>query len=385
MNFLGIDIGASSTRCVSQNARIAIIGNNAVILGDHEEVRFSPYDNELENALYLIIKKKGSSSIFPKRVLFGSMAERHSHVNIRPSVQQPKHMQDINYISIITEAAVGRILFDAPEELTLYIAVPPAEAEKAEEAFKKELVGEFTVEFPKYNGGTTVNLNIVNIKCKEESVMAIASFFFGMDGTIKKEAEDFTTGNVLSLNIGASTTDLAIVKNGRYLEKSGRTIPTGGNIARDYLIEKVNEEYGFELPFTDAEKVMAEGRMPLGNSMVDVSNIVSSAKDTLAGDIINRMDPYFKSIGMPIQTLKGIAVSGGGSLRSGYKDGDKMVYTSAPMSEFVTGKMKKWCDTVSVKSYGEEARLADLKGLYIYAQMDASKEAAKNKESNFVV
>lgn len=381
MNFLGIDIGASSTRAISQSGRIGVIPNNAVILGEDEEVRFNPYDDELESALYMKITKSGVSKIFPKRVLYGSMAERHSHVNIRPSVQQAKHMQELSYISVIAAAATSRILFEIPENLKLYIAVPPVEVQKAEEAFREELVGQFVVEFPKYRGGTTVKINVEGIKCKEESVMALASFFFSLDGTIRENSKQFLTGNVLSANIGASTTDLSIAKNGRYLETSGRTIPVGGNIARDYLIDQINIEYGFELPLADAEKVMAEGRMSLGNSYVDVSKIVSDAKDLLARDIVARMDPYFKSIGIPIQTLKGIAVSGGGSLRSGYIENNKKVSTSEPMSEFVTRRLKQLCDTISVVSYGDEARLADLKGLYIYAQMDASKEAAKGEEN----
>lgn len=385
MNFLGIDIGASSTRAISQSGRIGVIPNNAVILGDDEEVRFNPYDDELESALYMKITKSGVSKIFPKRVLYGSMAERHSHVNIRPSVQQAKHMQELSYISVIAAAATSRVLFEIPENLRLYIAVPPVEVQKAEEAFKEELVGQFTVEFPKYKGGTTVKINVEAIKCKEESVMALASFFFSLDGTIREHSKQFLTGNVLSANIGASTTDLSIAKNGRYLETSGRTIPVGGNIARDYLIDQINIEYGFELPLADAEKVMAEGRMSLGNSYVDVSKIVSDAKDLLARDIVARMDPYFKSIGIPIQTLKGIAVSGGGSLRSGYVENNKKIFTSEPMSEFVTRRLKQICDTISVVSYGDEARLADLKGLYIYAQMDASKEAASNNGENFKI
>lgn len=383
MNFLGIDIGASGTRIISQNTRIGLIDNNAVILREGEVVRFNPYDDKLENSLYMNITKKGPSRIFPKSVLYGSMAERQSHINIRPSVQQAKHMQDLSYISIIAATAVGRIMFNVPEVVRLYVAVPPVEVDKAEVAFNEELVGDFEVEFPKYNGGTTVKITVDGIKCKEESVMSMASFFFNMDGTLKQNAVDFSTGNVLSVNIGASTTDLAVVKNGKYLEKSGRTVPVGGNIARDYLIERINSEYGFELPLADAETAMAEGRMAIGNSMVDVSNIVSEAKDVLAGDIVSRMDPYFKSIGMPIQTLKGVAVSGGGSLRSGYMQDGVMVYTSEPMSSYVTDRLKKWCDTISVRSYGDEARLADLKGLYIYASMDASKEAASSKSEEF--
>lgn len=381
MNFVGVDLGASSTRAVSQTARIGVIDNNIVTLAEDETVRIVPYDAELDSALEVRIRKSGPSTMFPKHVLIGMMAERYSNVNLRPSVQQQKYLQEINYISAITGAATSRILFDTPERITLYLAVPPAELKKAEEAFKKELVGDFEVEFPKYNGGTTVKLSIEDVKCQEESVMSIVSFFFDMNGTARPEAVKYiTNGNVLSMNIGASTTDLAVVKNGRYLEKTGKTIPVGGNIARDYLVEKINDEYGFELPYNEADIAMKEGRLRLGNGYEDISKLVSEAKDALAAAIVDRMDPYFKGIGIPLQTLNAIVVSGGGSLRSGYKEGDTMIYTSEPMSSFVTNRIKGWFSQIEVIPYGDEARYADVKGLYIRAQVDAVKEATKEAE-----
>jgi len=64
------------------------------------------------------------------------------------------------------------------------------------------------------------------------------------------------TGNVLSLDIGASTTDLTVIQNGRYLERSGRTYRTGGNVVRDYLITAISKEYDFDLNLSDAEKTV---------------------------------------------------------------------------------------------------------------------------------
>lgn len=381
MEFAAVDIGASGTRVMSSSGRTALIPNNAVMLSENDDVKMSPYDDTLEQALYIKIRKLSASKVFPKCALLGVMAERKSISNIRPSVQQQKYLQDLNYISAITAAAVSRIELVAEETMKLYIAVPPAEVHKAQEAFKEELMGQFEVEFPKYNGGTTVKLNITDVECAEECVMSMVSFMFTQAGTVSDAAKQYMTGNVLGINIGASTADLCVVKNGRYIEKSGRTIPVGGNIARDYLIERINDEYGFELPFTEAETAMAEARMSLGNSKVDIPNIVSEAKSQLAEEITNRMDPYFKSIGVPIQTLKGVVVSGGGSLRSSYKEGPVTKCTSEPISSFITEKLKKWCKEVSVVEYGDDARMADVRGLYIKAKMDASCEETVKKEN----
>lgn len=380
MDFVGVDIGASGTKVISQQGRIDKFDNNAVVLDKDAVVRFEPYDDTLDSALWAKISKNGQSQRFPISIMYGQMAERQSSVNIRPSVQQKKYVQDINYASIITAAAISRIKFGTPETFTLYVAVPPAEIFKATEAFKEELVGDFTVEFPKYNGGTTVSLKVEDVKCEQESVMAMLSFFFSINGTIKEPSKKFMTGYTLGVNIGASTSDLVVTKNGQYQEKTGRTIAIGGNMARDRLIELVDEEYEFELPFEEAEKVMATGRLTVGNSMVDVSALVRQAKDTLAEELVVKMDSYFKSVNIPIKLLRGIVMSGGGSLAGKFVGEDgKEITTTPPMSEFVADRLKGWCDTLDVAEYGDEARLADLKGLFIKAQLD-SKIKEREKE-----
>lgn len=378
MDFVGVDIGASQTRVISQTARIGVLPNNAVFMEGDVLTNLEPYDNELENTLEVYFRKVGQSSIFPLHMLYGTMAERQSRLNIRPSVQENKYKQPLSYASILLAAAASRIQFHSPEKLKLYIAVPPVEVKKAEEAFKEELVGDFEVYFPKYSGGLTVRLSIYDVVCKEESFMASVSYFFDLTGNITPEAKPFMSSNILSINIGASTTDLAVIKNGKYLEKSGKTIPVGGNIARDYLIGAVADRYGFDLPIDKAEEAMMEGRLKIGAVYEDIRDIVSDAKDILAREIVSKLEYYFKSIGMPIQIMEAIIVSGGGSMRSQYIENGEVIVTSEPMSTFVTEKLSGWCPNIKVVPHGDEARLADVKGLYIVAHVDELKENAAN-------
>lgn len=376
MNFTGVDIGASQTRIISDTARVGVNPNNAVIMDNVDEVTsLVPYNDELENALEVKIEKHGDSNMFPLRVLYGTMAERYSRTNIRPSVQERKYRQKISYASLITAVACSRIKFGTVKTGKLYIAVPPVEVAEAEKAFKEELVGNFTVYLPKFqNGGTTVDIEITDVVCYGESYLSTVSFFFDTNAQIKQDHAKYLNGVVLSINIGASTTDLAVVKNGQYLDKSGKTLPVGGNMARDFLIGAVQDKYEFDLPVENAEKAMAEGRLQIGNKYVDIKDLVSAAKDELAKDIVGRMEYYFKQINIPIQTMNGMIVSGGGSLQSQYVEDGLTVKTSEPMSVFVTDRLKGWCDTVEVVEYGDEARLADVKGLYILATLDKIKE-----------
>ena len=383
MGFVAVDLGASSTRYVSDNGKIAIMPNNMVMLPVDALVDVMPDDGSVDNSLEVVIKKEEASDYFPTKVLIGKMAEKYSSNNDRPSVLSNKHKQKINYVSGIVAAALSRLNSGVPEDINLYIALPPIEVKTAKEIVAEKFNGKYTVEFPKYMGGLAVKVNVISTTCAEESFLAMMSYFFKMEGTVREEAKQYMSGNVLSLDIGASTSDLAIVKDGRYLDKSGQTYKTGGNVARDYLINSIRGEYGFDLPLSDAETVMSEGRLKLGNTHKEVREIVSQAKRECARGIVQSMQTYFRQVDIPIQTIRAIVVSGGGSMHSQYVDeNNEIVVTAEPMSSFITEAIKEICEGVDVVNHGENPRMANITGLFIRAMIDEAKRKQTNNQGH---
>lgn len=376
MDFVCVDLGASGTRYTSDKAEITTLPNNIVQLNTGEVTTLRPDAPDIESCLEVTITRKGEpleNDFFPCTVLMGQMATRYSSNNDRPSGMSNKYTQRINYVSAIVSAALARLKFGTSEDIDLYIAVPPVEINLAREAFSTKLTGKFVVTIPKYMGGATINLNINSVSVHEESYMSTVSFLFNMNGSLKEDNKKYLVGKMLSIDIGASTTDFAIVQNGKFLDKSGRTIKTGGNVARDVVIDKIRELYGFDLPVEDAENVMAEGRLQLGAEYVDVTDIVNKGKSELAKSIVNEMQSYFRSVNIPLQTINCMMVSGGGSMQSQYINDDKeVVKTASPMSEFVTEWLQSVCKTVPVVTYGDDARLANIRGLFIKAMLDST-------------
>lgn len=385
MSFVAVDLGASNTRYVSNSGSINVLPNNMVVLPDMNQSLITPDAPDIESSLeFTITKDDGSNEngFFPANVLMGIMAERHRNMDERPSTNSHKHKQRINYISAVLTCAVSRLKFELTDDIHMYIAVPPIEVHEAFNEFSKELVGSYTVTFPKYMGGTVVKLQIVDVAVFEESFMAATSFFFEMNGTPKANSKKYLSGNVLSLDIGASTTDLAIIKGGRYLDKSGQTYKIGGNIARDNLIDGIRGRYEMDLPLADADKTMVEGRVQQGNTYEDVSDLVNIAKADLAKQLTAYMQTYFKRVNIPIQTINAIMVSGGGSMQSQYVNADgEVVKTTEPMSYFVTQELTEWSKGTDVVEYGEDARFANVKGLFIRAKVDEAKKKSAQAQT----
>lgn len=383
MSFVAIDLGASGTRYTTESGQISVVPNNMVFLGEGTSL-INPDTDDIESSLEVqIVKTSGQAcEHFPVNVLVGIMAEKHISVNDRPSVLTRKWTQKINYVSAILAAALAKIKCGGDDTFEMYMAVPPIEIHDARVEFSKRLVGSYSVTFHKFDGGKTINFSISDVKCYEESLMASTSFFFTMNGTLKDATSRYCVGNVLSMDIGASTIDLVIIKNGRYIDKSGQTYQIGGNIARDTLMNSISAKYSMDLSVEDAEKVMAEGRLQQGNTYIEVSDLVNEAKQNLAKQLIPHLQTYFKRIGIDVKTVNAVVVSGGGSMQSQYVDTDcNVIKTSEPMSYFVMLELKTWSEGTEVIAYGGDARFANVKGLYIKAKLDEAKRMLGNNAS----
>ena len=385
MSFIGLDIGASSTRFVCDNAKIGVLPNNMVILDLEERVDLVPYAGNdeaesLKNALDVtIVKTSGDSDFFPARALIGSMAERFNPNNIRPSVMLNKHKQQVNFISALTATAYSKLLYEMEDDIHMYVALPPMEVKSAKDYVAEQFTGTFEVTFN--HTGRKVNVNIVSVACKEESFMALLAFYFEMHGALREEAKKFARGNILSLDIGASTTDLAVVKDMKYLEKSGQTYKTGGNVARDMVANDIRAMYGYDPTDEETETVMSEGRLPMGNSYVDMKESVDKAKKAFASQIVNNIQSYFRLVNIPIQSIRAIVVSGGGSMRSEHtNENGETVVVSQPISAFITEELHKVCNTIDVESFSKNPRQANAIGLYIIASLDQLKRKKQQEE-----
>lgn len=370
MSFVVIDVGASSTRFCSDNGNIMVLPNNMAIIQEDTRVDLEPYGDSVELALDVSIKREEGGDFFPVRALIGSMANRFSANNIRPSVMSNKHTQKVNYISVITAIAVNKLKTGIDENIDLYIALPPNEVKVAKDYVAEQLVGTYEVKLAKYNN-ETVKFNIKSVKCFEESFMAIMAYFFNMNGTIREEAQEYSTGNVLSLDVGASTSDLAIVQNMRYLEKTGQTYKIGGNIIKDLIADYIREEFGYDIQDDVLEVAISEGRLPMGNKYVQIGAQLERAKREFAQQVVAQMQNYFRKVGIALQSVRAIVVSGGGSMKSEYTDEKGVtIVTSEPASYYITEALRDICDGVDVVTFSENPRLANTIGLFIRANIE---------------
>ena len=377
-----VDLGASGSRLCQKKGIVDTLPNNMVFLGLEDQISLVPYTESVVDSLEVFIRREGAvdNDVFPCHVLMGSMAERYSASNERPSVGINKLDQRVNHVSALVAAAYLKMKHSCGDNIMLYMALPPIEVRDGKITANEKLCGKYTLDFPKFNGGQTVELEISEVRCYEESYLALMSFLFTPEGKIKEEHKDCTRGYTLSMDIGASTSDFALMKNGQYQEKSGKTYKIGGNVAREYLTDRIREKFGYDLPVEEAEVTMREGRVRVGATYQIVTDLIEEAKEELAKQISAMLGSYFRQIDIPIQMIGNIVVSGGGSMESSYVDeSGNVVKTSNPTAVYLVDYIHRICEEVNVVYYGKDSRLANITGLFIQASVDEFLESQNKK------
>lgn len=370
MDFVAIDLGASNTRYVSNDKKINILPNDTVFFDDmSEENLCEPSNDGDEYNLDVSIWKEGESTHFPRRFTMGDMTYRRGG-DVKIPSQQNKTRQTINYCSTVLAVAMSkRKNENIGDKVNVFIALPPLEVANSEtrNKFINELKGNYTVCFNKIGKtGTTIQFEICNVACYAESRLALMQFLF--DENHPERLEKYSAYNILSLDIGASTTDAVIFKEGRYIDRSGYTIKHGGNDVRDEVMLRLLDIEGRPITVEEANRAVIEGVFKRSRTYENIGDVVDGAKKKIAALLITEITKYFSSAGFPLDTIDCIVVSGGGSMGSYFVGEDgKPAKNSAPISQFITQELMKTCPSIEVIYFDDEPRLANINGLATFA------------------
>lgn len=386
MKSICIDLGASSTRVTGENGIIHELPNYLIFRDrtDVVDLDTARYEEDklkdfLSNLDVVVDKTAGAAcKAFPARAIVGELATRCSATVNRPSVMMNKSRQNINLFNIIVAVMQQCYTYGYDgSPITLYVAFPPLEVTRdVKDEINQSLVGTYAAKIDKL--GLEMTLNIGEIKVFPEAYMALAAFFFDFPScTLRKEIQEkYGTGHIMGLDIGASTTDIAVAKNRQLLEKSGQTIKTGCNVIEMDIANSIRSKYGYDPTHEDLTTAICEGRLPMGNGYVDVSDMLRRAKQEFARTIVAELQNYFRLVNIPLQSIRAIIVCGGGSLASGYYDeSGQFIVTCGCVAEFITKELNYIVENIDVLTM-DDPRTANTRGLFVRMMMEKAQAAA---------
>ena len=378
------DQGASSTRFSVNNSKVYKNPNNFIEVDIESDIRNTPYTQEFVDNMDLTISKDGESDFFPVRILGGTLAERYSSSSAKPSMLSSKSRQPVNYYSVISSVVNSILLSEdaedckSPVDVTCYMCLPPVEItgnNENEDYVKSQLAGKYTVRLNKM--GREIEFNIKEVNVYAESVLAVVAFLFNQDATQRTEMAKYNKGYILGFDIGASTADLVLIKDRRFIEHSGYTCKLGGNIIDDLMRSEIRRKFGTEVSNDDIIEAVRTGRLAYGSSYKDVSAELQKCKKQYASMLFEKVETYFASNNIGLQSIKAVFMSGGGSMQSSYMDeSGKEVVTSPSVGEYIDEMLKKVCDSVDmVLSPSVNPRECNIVGLIL--SMNAQRKRNK--------
>lgn len=386
-DFVCVDLGASCTRVGSNDKVVYDIPNNFDFIDVNTKVNVAARrDNDahvdvVNNLDVTIYKLDGEkTSFFPCRALMGDVANRHAPVCIKPSGQLSKVDQQVNYVSAVVAIAHQILVKGISTEPKVYVDLPPMEVAYNSEKFITNLSGTYKVIFNMLDKELT--FTVPEVTTKEEAFMAMLRFFFNLDGKMTDNGLKYREGYTMMLDIGASTTDIVIAEDGRYVEKSGQTFKTGCNVILANIANAIRARYSYDPTPEELEEILATGRVQRGNTFVEIGDVIRNAKAEFAKSINVMLTEYFRMVNIPMSKIRAIVVASGGSMESSFvKENGEKVVTCEPVSIFITQEINRVVQGIDVVSVEENPRHSNIEGTIIFAtlmnQLAASAESAQ--------
>lgn len=224
------------------------------------------------------------------------------------------------------------------------------------------------------------------IICKDiqvfpEGIAAFMGIRVNIDGNKlipNKDVERFMKGYVLVLDIGAGTTDLAIMQDGVLKADSRQSITDAGNHIVSVLMRNIKANPALRGKLTvglnNLESVMQTATICEGDGVItaDCAKELNEAKEDLANALSFQIKQYANAQQV-MNMLKGILVVGGANAVA-MRDGETV---SPALAEFLIPKVRGYSENAElIPITNRDPRYLNLDGLeaiYITSQANAAK------------
>ena len=209
----------------------------------------------------------------------------------------------------------------------------------------------------------SVPIEIKDIKVLPEGVVAFTSAMFHIEGdnvVPTVENEKFKKGYSIVLDIGAGTTDLVLVKDGRIIMNTKESFTKGGNFVISTCRTLMRHRFKSTPTVESMKDVIEQGVYYCGNDVAIVDDLLESARKSYAEAILKNILEYLDEKAVPVNELKGVLTVGGGSLPT-VRDGEIVCQSMAqPLIEMLR-QFSPSIESIHI----DEPRYANLQGLRI--------------------
>lgn len=210
------------------------------------------------------------------------------------------------------------------------------------------------------------DVDISKVTVYPEGHCAFMAVLFEHKGVMRNDYKYLVTSPTMIIDIGAGTSDICVVENGKTLINTRFTTELGGNNVHTKVNDMLKAD-GIKLYDADVRRGVVTGYVYDGAKKVHIERKIAMAKQQVANQLVSNIQAFFESRGYPPQKLANLLVCGGGAERG------ESEYLN-PISDYIVHYMRKLSPNIQSVPYpmvteGDEQKEMSPRLMNIYGAM----------------
>ncbi len=267
--------------------------------------------------------------------------------DLRPSAVEKKYLNDVSRMTMINAFLQGYLDIAGFENLPVdridvewdvVALLPPADIEAGAEVFSNMIKGIANINFSMPD--VQKDISVRSVKILPEGFCAYIGVLYDMNRKVRPDYKYLKSEVVIVIDIGAGTTDITVVENGKPIKATRYTVSIGGNNVHQ-RVRSILGAKGIDLPEDMVQIGVERGFIKDGRKKVSIVKEISESKSAVARSIISNIRNFFESTQYPIRKIEDMIVCGGGAVESD-------VEGLRPISVYLVEYMKRLSENISL-------------------------------------
>lgn len=198
------------------------------------------------------------------------------------------------------------------------VLLPPGDLDAGKPVIEEMLrnMPELKFKYP----NITLPFKVDRVGVFAEGFCSYVGAVFEDDFSVRKGYEDVAEDTTIVFDIGAGTTDVLIIQDGKPIRKTLYTIELGGNQVTARVRLHAKQRLNARISETEVQDAMKTGYLKSGSTRVDISDIIRTEKETFARNIVSEIKEFFEATLFPTNVIGKALVCGGGAIDSDLPD-----------------------------------------------------------------
>lgn len=282
----------------------------------------------------------------------------------RPTALQKKYHSAESMKAIINAICQGNMVVadmngadveDVNVAWDIYVLLPPGHIEERVTlpdgsptsgagyiAYKIRTIRELDFQLPKLKKDVEIN----SVTVFPEGHCAFMAVLFAHKNEIREGYKYLVKSVSLVIDIGAGTSDICVIENGKTIISTRFTMEIGGNNIHKKVGNMLKSE-GIKLYDSDVRQGVIDGYVRDGAKKVTIVKKIAIAKQQVANQMVSEIQSFFEDTGYPPQRIAHLLVCGGGAEIS---DNEKII----PLGKYIEHYMKNLSPNIESIPYPKE-------------------------------